>query len=248
MTNTYQGLHARWYDLIYADKPYREEAAFVDRLLREDGRVTGRLLEIACGTGRHAVEFARLGWAVTGVDYSPDLLLHARARSADIDWLEQDMRKLDVPGRPFDAVTCLFDSIGYPQSDEGVIAALRGAHGHLASGGIFAAEFLHAPALTAGASPLRVKRWSVDDVELVRISETELEGSVMHVSYELIELRGGDGWTRGSEVQSNRSFEVDEMEALIRAAGFAEPRFVAAYGDGLVGEDTFHVMALAHRD
>ena len=46
--NTYQGLHARHYDLVYADKPYAAEARFVHDLLR---RRPGRLLDVACGTG-----------------------------------------------------------------------------------------------------------------------------------------------------------------------------------------------------
>ena len=246
MRNTYGGLHAAWYDLIYGEKPYAEEARFVDELLPGGGGERGRLLDVACGTGRHAAEFARLGWSVTGVDYSPDLLEHARTRSAAIEWHEQDMRELHVPGAPFDAVTCLFDSIGYPQSDEGVTAALRSIRAHLAEGGRAAIEFLHAPALTAGAAPLRVRRWSTPDgTELVRISETELAGNVMHVDYELIELRHDGGWSRGAERQSNRSFEVEEMERLLRAAELEPRAVVPAYADGNVAADTFHVIAVA---
>ena len=245
MRNTYSGLHAAWYDRIYGEKPYGEEARFVDALLTGGNGERGRLLDVACGTGRHAAEFARLGWSVTGVDYSPDLLEHARTRSVAIEWHEQDMRELEVPGAPFDAVTCLFDSIGYPQSDDGVTAALRGLRAHLGDGGRAAIEFLHAPALTAGAAPLRVRRWSAPDgAELVRISETEMAGNVMHVDYELIELRHDDGWSRGAERQSNRSFEVGEMEALLRAAGLDPRAFVPAYADGDVTAATFHVIAV----
>ena len=40
----------------------------------------------------------------------------------------QDMRSLDVPGPPFDAITCLFDSIGYPEDNDGIVATFAGAH------------------------------------------------------------------------------------------------------------------------
>ena len=93
--NTYRSLHARHYDLIYAGKPYAQEAAFVDSLIR---RPRGRLLDLACGTGRHAVEFARQGWDVTGVDYSDDLLDEARGNAeragVHVRLLAQDMREL----------------------------------------------------------------------------------------------------------------------------------------------------------
>ena len=246
--NTYHGLHARFYDLVYAEKPYGSEARFVaDELLRE-GVETGMLLEVACGSGRHARELQALGFEVTGVDYSPDLLAVARERSDGIEFEEQDMRALDLQGRRFHAVTCLFDSIGYPQSDEGVTAALGGIRRHLTDDGAAAIEFLHAPALLSGSSPVRVRRWETPDGgELLRVSETELdrERSVMHVEYDVVHLAADRTWERERETQSNRFFTVDEMLGLMKSAGFSDVRFVPAYEPGKeIKPDTFHVLAV----
>ena len=255
--NTYQSLHARHYDLIYAGKPYAAEAAFVDRAI---ARPRGTLLDLACGTGRHAVEFSRLGWTVTGVDYGADLLQRARANAqaagVAVAVLEQDMRHLDLGAERFDAVTCLFDSIGYPQTDDGVVAALTGARRHLAPDGVLVAEFLHGPAMVAGYDPLKVRTWRLDDGgELLRVSRTrlDLEASVMHVAYDLLEL-GPDGrYERSAEEQANRYFTVSDMRGLVRRAGLAERDFVHAYGaDPAVTTDTWHVLVVAtpagHRD
>jgi SAM-dependent methyltransferase len=239
--NTFQGLHARHYDLIYAGKPYAEEARFVHSLL---GGGPGRLLDVACGSGRHAREFAALGWEVTGVDYSTDLLELAE----DLEVHRQDMRQLDVPGPPFDAVTCLFDSIGYPQDNDGVVAALAGMRRHLTPGGRVAVEFLHAPAMLASADPVRVRRFELPDGgTLVRISETTLDtiASVMHVEYEVIELGAEGSYRRDTERQANRFFAVEEMRALMELAGLKVEQFVPAYEEGEIGAETFHVIALA---
>jgi SAM-dependent methyltransferase len=248
--NTYQSLHARRYDLIFADKPYAAEAQFVDGLL---GRPRGRLLDLACGTGRHALEFTRLGWAVTGVDYGADLLVRAResaqAAGAEIRFVEQDMCALDLGTERYDAITCLFDSIGYPQSDEGVVAALEGARRHLAPGGTLVAEFLHGPAMTASYDPVKVRTWALPDGgELLRVSLTQLdvEHSVMHVGYDLVELDPDGTYRRERETHANRYFTVSEMRSLLRMAGLEARGFRHAYNeDPTITADTWHVLLTA---
>jgi SAM-dependent methyltransferase len=145
--NSYTGLHAATYDAVYADKPYAEEARFVHELVGTRG---GRLLDVACGTGRHASAFAGLGYDVTAVDLNKELLEIGRtARGADVRFLGGDMRDLSVEGGPFDVVTCLFDSLGYAGDNDGVVATLRSLGRHAGSGGVVVCEFLHAAAIAA---------------------------------------------------------------------------------------------------
>jgi SAM-dependent methyltransferase len=248
--NSFTGLHAGYYDLVYADKPYAEEARFVAHCLEGVlGRQPRTLLDLACGTGRHAVEFAAMGIEVTGVDINEDLLSHARDRAPHIEFIAQDMCELDLGDSRYEAVTCLFDSIGYPQRNERVIAALEGARRQLADEGVLAVEFLHAPAMLLHSSPLRVRRWDTGaGGELLRVSETRLDVArqLMDVEYELVDLRPDGSYERWRERQSNRFFSVQEMSALMGSAGLIVEEFVAAYQDaGEIDADTFHVLALA---
>jgi SAM-dependent methyltransferase len=250
--NTFTGLHAGYYDLVYADKPYAAEARFVLGQLEEQlGRRPRTLLDIACGTGRHAAEFADAGIGVTGVDINEQLLEHARERRPDIEFVQQDMTTLELGDARFEAVTCLFDSIGYPQRNELVIATLEAARRHLADGGVLAVEFLNAAAMIMHSAPLRVRRWdTADGGELLRISETRLDlaTQVMHVDYELVELRGDGTFEHTRERQSNRFFSAPEMGALMAAGGLELRAAVAAYEDTPeIGADTFHVLALARQ-
>ena len=133
LVNSYTGLHARVYDEIYATKPYAEEARFVHELAGAPG---GKLLDVACGTGRHALAFADLGYDVTATDLNEELLAVGRASAGDrVRFVQGDMTDLDVPGGPFDLVTCLFDSIGYAQANDRVVAALRSLGRHAAEDG-----------------------------------------------------------------------------------------------------------------
>ena len=93
-------------------------------------------MDVACGTGRHALELAAMGWHVTGVDYNPELLERAResaaTRGLEVAFLEQDMRELDVDGRPFDVghVLVRLDRLR-PGGRGAIVEALRGMAKHL---------------------------------------------------------------------------------------------------------------------
>src|SRR5579862_945401 len=73
----------------------------VDQILALSGCGRGKVLDLCCGPGRHAVEFAKHGFDVTGVDGSEFLLDRARERARDagvsVQWLHQDMRRFRGP-------------------------------------------------------------------------------------------------------------------------------------------------------
>src|SRR5262249_41028487 len=75
-----------------------------------------RVLDLACGFGRHSIGMALRGYRVTGVDFNPRYLALAREeserRGVTVRWVEADMRELDF-AREFDAVYSYFTSFGY---------------------------------------------------------------------------------------------------------------------------------------
>jgi SAM-dependent methyltransferase len=244
--NSYTGLHARVYDDIYADKPYAEEARFVHELVGAPG---GRLLDVACGTGRHAAAFAELGYDVTASDINEELLAVGRITHGDrVRFVQGDMCDLDVDGRPFDVVTCLFDSIGYPQDDDKIISALQSLGRHAVPGGRIVCEFLHTPALVRGADTHRVRRIALRDGRtLLRTSETtiDVERMLMHVRYELWAVDGDGPAEYAEEEQVNRLFSIPEMRRLAASAGLEARAVVPAYSDGPIDADTFHLLLVA---
>ncbi|HKU75324.1 MAG TPA: class I SAM-dependent methyltransferase, partial [Pyrinomonadaceae bacterium] len=175
---SYSGRHAELYDLFYADKPYEAEAVFVDECLREYSvRPTTRLLEIACGTGTHALQLEQRGYKIVATDYSHDMLERAtqKAANSQVEFQLQDMTQLEVSGAPFDAAYCLFDAIGYVGTNEALEKVFRGVHKHLRNDGLFIFEFWHAAAMLRHYDPVRVRRWKQDDSLILRISETSLD-------------------------------------------------------------------------
>jgi SAM-dependent methyltransferase len=248
----YRGSYAELYDVFYADKPYAAEAAFVDGLLVRygSGPRRGRLLDVACGTGRHAVELAIRGWQVVGFDRSAEMLEAARRRvgTLQLSFHQGDMAALPEDLGTFDAATCLFDSIGYAITNAAILATLTGIRAHLSDAGLLALEFWHAPAMLRGYEPNRRREWSVDGRTIVRVSRTTLDvpASVAEVDYVVKATADGREGELARETHRNRFFLVPEMALLLTDAGFEPIGWFAGYSpDAPITADTWHVLAVA---
>jgi SAM-dependent methyltransferase len=119
------------------DEQIAREVDFVeDRLGVERG---GALLDLACGTGRHAIEFARRGYEVVGFDLSLAMLARAgdeaQERDAKLNFLQGDMREMSFEEQ-FDGVYCWNTSFGYFEEDKNA-AVIDRIRTSLRAGGLF---------------------------------------------------------------------------------------------------------------
>jgi len=250
---SYSGRHAELYDLFYAEKPYAAEAAFVDQCLTKYAAGPGkRVLEIACGTGTHAFHLEKSGRDLVATDYSEGMLQRARQKAAEsssrVEFQLQDMTQLDVSGAPFDAVICLFDAIGYVQTNEALAKVFQGVHKHLRPDGLFVFEFWHAAAMLRHYDPVRVRRWKTNDSTVMRISETSLDTAkqLSRVSYSIYELNDDGTYSTLTETQVNRYFLLQEMAAWLTSSGFTPVKWFAGFSDDeTITDETWHIVAVA---
>jgi SAM-dependent methyltransferase len=97
---------------------------------------TGRVLDVACGTGRAFGPLLRRGWEIHGCDLSPAMLDVAREEGGDrVELSVADMRALPVFGR-FELALVLNDSVDYLLGDGELESALSGIRSNLAEGGL----------------------------------------------------------------------------------------------------------------
>lgn len=201
----------------------------VDFLLAEwDLRAGARVLDIGCGPGRHAIELARRGYDVVGIDPSAAMIAAARQRAAEA---EVQPEFISIAGEdftaeePFDAALCLFTTLGQIRDQEDNWQLLERAALALRPGGAFAVEV---PQRGAAVRSLRAKERfgsgeRYTDVTRAYDPEARSVGEVFRV----VSPEG----TR-EYVLRYRLFERDELADLLRAAGFV---LTAEYG-GYAGE------------
>jgi hypothetical protein len=117
----------------------------------------------------------------------------------------------------YDAVLCLFSSIGYLQTLDRVARALACFREHLAPGGVIVIEPWFAP---GGLDPTRVSRQTgeANGVRVSRVSRVEIEGSLSRLLFDY-EISDGMGTRRTSEVHELGLFTTAELMRTFREAG-----------------------------
>jgi SAM-dependent methyltransferase len=216
---------------IYRDFfPAERTAADVEGLVSLLGLAPGaRVLDLACGHGRHAIPLAERGLAVTGYDLSEAFLARARAdaaaRGVAVRWLRGDMRELPFDAE-FDAVINVFTAFGYFADPEDDLETLRRVRRALVPGGRFLLETLHRDALPARFQP-HLEYTTSGGARVVRDYTWDLARDVME---DRVVLTRPDG-TQAEYVTVLRMRSLRELIALVKEADL-EP--VAWYG-GLAG-------------
>lgn len=139
----------RWFDspyyhILYKDRNDEEAEFFLDNLLNHLRIPKGaKILDLACGRGRHSIHLNKMGYDVTGLDLSPQNIEFAYRYSNDhLRFFVQDMRKV-FKVNEFDLVLNLFTSFGYfgnPVEDEKVVNSV---YSMLKKDGIFVLDYLN---------------------------------------------------------------------------------------------------------
>jgi len=216
--------YAAYYDLLYADKDYAGEAAYVDSIIRRHRPNPGSLLELGSGTGAHAVHFGKLGYDVHGIDSSPSMVQRAKAR--DVSHCPStpvfevaDLRTFRA-GRSFDAVVSLFHVMSYQVGDDDLAAAMKTASGHLSQGGVFVFDCWYGPGVLADPPTSRVRHLSGDGVSIVRTAHPTHDAKThrVDVRFDIIVERHGDR-ERIAELHPMRYLFMEEVDSFLEQAG-----------------------------
>lgn len=218
--------YAQYYNLIYKDKDYRREANYVGSLIKRFTEKRSKtLLDIGCGTGNHAILFAKKGYQVVGVDKARKMITIARNRMAIGDHLEfcvGDISKL-VLYRKFDTAVSLFHVMSYLPTNELLIKSLRNINRHLKKGSLFIFDFWYGPAVLTQRSARRTKNIGDKNVNIKReaIPEINFNENTMDIDYKITVLNKNSGLTETiKESHKMRYFFLPELDFMLRQAGF----------------------------
>jgi SAM-dependent methyltransferase len=225
------GSYSKYYDLLYRDKDYAGEAAYVHGLIQRHAPGAKSILELGSGTGKHAILLAEKGYRVTGVDQSEGMVAQATERAretgcAEVAFSAGDIRDVRVDGR-FDAVISLFHVVSYLPTNEDLASAFATAARHVKPGGVFVFDCWYGPAVLTEKPVVRVKRLEDDSVRVVRIAEPRLHPNecTVDVNYTVfVQDKPSGAWDVITETHAMRYLFAPELARMLHDAGFTLER------------------------
>jgi len=215
--------YSKYYNLLYRDKNYSEEVDYVDSLIKKFHPKTKQLLDVGCGTGKHAKLLAKKNYTIHGVDLSEQMLQVANATSEpNTSFSQGDVRTFEL-NRKFDTVTALFHVMSYQTSNDAVVSSLKTVHKHLNEGGLFIFDCWYGPAVLLDLPGLRVKEMEDDNIKVIRISRPLLDfnQSIVEVNFEVnVFDKSNRNLQTISEKHPMRYFFQNELNFFSQYCGF----------------------------
>jgi len=207
------------YDEVMDDSLYQQ---WLDFSLRHLPKATNQVLELACGTGALAVEFAKKGFDVTGLDLSEEMLTLASDRAiqedVSINWVAGDMLDLTDIGK-YQAVTCFSDSLCYMQDATQVQQVFKGVYQLLEESGTFIFD-VHSIYQIDEVFPDYSFHDQTEDFAFLWDSYSgDSSHSIEHFLTFFVK-KEGEMFERFDELHKERTYSLDMYQKMLTEVGF----------------------------
>lgn len=222
---------ARYYDELTANIDYRKRGGYFHEIIKKYKTTKENiLLDLACGTGSISEVMAQLGYDVIGVDNSDEMLGIALDKKydsgLDIQYLCQDMRKLDMFGT-IDITICALDSINHLASLEDVRKVFENVAFFSEQDGLFIFDvntvYKHRHILADNTFT-----YETEHVYCVWENTLDPETAEVKMQLEFFELEDNGMYSRSSDGFSEKAYSEEDIEKLLEESGF---ELLAKYGD-----------------
>ena len=250
--------YSQYYDLLYQDKDYAGEADYVRRLLSRFLPSVSSILELGCGTGKHAALLAESGLQITGVEVSESMLQQAVGRAVAANAagvagsfkpVSGDARTVRV-GKCFDAVVSLFHVVSYQTTNNDVRQMFETAATHLQPGGLFLFDVWYGPAVVTLKPVVRVKRMENSQIAVLRIAEpkVDMNRNRVDVTYTVLVTDRTSGHVQQfTEEHHMRYYFAPELELIAESNGMPIIHSEEWMTGGSPSENTWGVTFIARK-
>ncbi len=216
--------YSKYYDLLYSDKLYEKEVNYIHGLIKKYLLQPAKsILNLGCGTGKHDIFLSEMGYNVTGIDISLEMLdVAQQSKKKNAHFLHGDLRTIRV-NKIFDVVSSLFHVISYQTSDKDLQDAFLTAKSHLKPGGIFIFDCWYGPGVLNDLPAKRKKEVENAGLKIKRVSTPVMypDQNMVEVQFdiEVVNKISGENFHL-SENHKMRYLFLPELRKKLEAIGF----------------------------
>lgn len=220
------GAYSKYYNLIYKDKDYVGEAEYIHGLISKYNPGARSILDLGCGTGKHDLLLSEMGYEVTGIDLSEEMLAVAKAHPrpdtvSSLNFMQSDIRTVRLH-KTYDVLVSLFHVMSYHLTNDDLSAVFATVRAHLKPGGIFIFDCWYGPAVLCDPPAVRVKRLEDEDISVVRIAEPVMQynQNIVDVNYQIMVTEKTSGRVESLlETHRMRYLFLSEIDFLTKYSG-----------------------------
>lgn len=230
--------------LMREEVDYDKWSTYIQNILQKDQSKMSTILDLGCGTGNITIPLSKMGYEMTGVDLSEDMLSIADTKAFDqkqnIKWIHGDMTEFKVK-KSYDGIISCCDCINYILETKDLLKVFQNVYMSLKEGGVFTFD-IHAP--------YRIKEIYRDETftytsdELCYIWENSFDEDSCVIEYYLnifIKNHKDSNYTRSEEFHYQRAYEMEEIKELLIQSGF---KTIDVFSFGSFEKPTAHTERL----
>lgn len=216
--------YANYYDIINEGKNYQLEADKINDIIKSKDSKAISVLDLGCGSGIHANYLANMGFEVTGVDFSSEMIAIANKKRENeyslnkhrLNFIQGDIRSIEL-GKQFDVIISMFHVFSYLNSNIDLSSAYSVINKHLKLNGIFIYDFWYGPGVLNELPSIKIKNIKSKNLEIKRIAYPQLDvnKNLVVVNYEFYLIdNNNNSVNRINESHSMRYFFYPELQIL----------------------------------
>lgn len=226
---------SKYYDAIYANKPYKEEAGYIDSLVKQYLNVMPdecNVLDIGCGTGKHAISLARMGYnRINCVDISSEMIDIAKSNvhnelesplAERINLYNMNIVDFNLEEKHQFAYS-MFSVMSYIVDTEEFVRAIKAIRNSVGAGGILVFDVWYGPNVLRTKPEVRVKKIIGKDFYVYRIATPNMliEKNIVQLDYELVIYDSSNKEVyEVAESHKLRYWFLPEIEYILKNCGF----------------------------
>lgn len=232
---------AKLYDDLFDEAAYADWFQYATKFIKNKD---GKLLELAGGAGRLAIQLKQAGYDdISVLDLSTEMLAlaaqHSQEAELDLPLIEGDMREWSDFDERFATITSFADSFNYLANEDETLMAFKQVAEHLEDGGQFLFDVI-SPWQTDVYYPGYMYNWH-DDETAFMWSSYGVEEQPHTVEHELtffVYNEDIDGFQQLQEVHTERTYSLDTYKRLLTEAGFTNIEVTADFGRSEVTDES----------